>query len=556
MQRARLLCWAVAALLSAGNAAGQPDRFVITAFNTHPVLTSLQILPDGTVLYADAYGNYRTRNGQTQTLLSNPVGGGYCEVTMFGMCVLWVPPVYHIKPMAADSHGTVYIADPEQHLIERYDEASGAFVPVLSAAGSPTTLAATGDGDIYFNDPAGCRVLRYLQGSLSIVAGTGTCGYSNDGGPATSAEILSISAITLDSAGQLYIADSVAGVVRRVDTCGTIMTIVGTGMPGEGADGAPANQTPLNGPAGLAFDAQGNLYIAEDKGNRVRMLGADGLVRTIAGTGTAGYAGDYGLALAAQLTAPGCLAGSPSGTLEVCDTERVRELIPVLPDRWVIPVLGASQVSRFAPGSWMMLLGDFPGVPTMDWGNAIGPDGKLPVSLGGVMASTDGEPCVIAYVSPNRIDLLLPADLDPGSKALTLALPGGARSTFPLTITPASPGFLAIAQNGRLYAAALSSSGTWITPGQPAHPGDIVKLYVTGLKVTGPIAPPYDATWPDAMQVVLSSLGLPVILAQPFSPGVTEVTFQIPAATAQGQLPVLVFSSGFLSVLAAFLPVD
>ena len=359
MQRARLLGWTVAAVLSVGNATGQPDRFIITAFNTQPVLTSLQILPDGTVLFADAYGIYRTRNGQTQTLLSNPVGGGYCAVTMFGMCILWIPPVYHTKPMAADSHGVVYLADPEQHLMERYDETSSTFVPVLSGAGSPTALAATGDGDIYFNDPAGCRVLRFFQGSLSTAAGTGTCGYSNDGGPATTAEILSISAIALDSSGRLYIADNFAGVVRRVDTSGNIMTIVGTGMPGEGADGAPADQTPLNGPAGLAFDAQGNLYITEAKGNRVRMLGADGLVRTIAGTGTAGYTGDYGLAAAAQLAAPGCMAVSPSGTLEVCDTDRVRELIPVLPDRWVIPVLGAPQASRFSPGSWMMLLGDF-----------------------------------------------------------------------------------------------------------------------------------------------------------------------------------------------------
>src|SRR5260370_29816122 len=124
--------------------------------------------------------------------------------------------------MAAKSIGTICSADPEHHLIQQYDDSSEGFVTISANVGAPSSLAADDDGNLYFNDPDGCRVRRLSQGIVATIAGTGTCGYTNDGGPATSAEILSVRAIALDASVHLYIADDKAGVVRWVDNNGTI----------------------------------------------------------------------------------------------------------------------------------------------------------------------------------------------------------------------------------------------------------------------------------------------------------------------------------------------
>jgi hypothetical protein len=241
--------WAAVAALWSAVAAAQPGAFIATAQMAQPELAGLAQLSDGTFLYADAYGVYRVNGSRVEALLSNPVQGGYCIGSFPGAgCINWAPLVYHTKPMAADSNGTIYIADPEQHLLERYDETQQAFVTIATGVGAPTALAAD-TSSLYFNDPAGCRVLRWSQNAVATVAGTGTCGYSNDGGPATTAQILAVTAIALDALGNLYIADAKAGVVRRVDTNGVIMTVVGTGNPGQGGEATPANATPLHGPA-------------------------------------------------------------------------------------------------------------------------------------------------------------------------------------------------------------------------------------------------------------------------------------------------------------------
>jgi hypothetical protein len=96
---------------------------------------------------------------------------------------------------------------------------------------------------------------------------------------------------------------------------------------GVGGEGSPANRTPLNGPVALAIDTVGNLYIAEAASNRVRMVGSDGLIRTIVGNGSTGHDGDDGPAASAQIVSPQCLAVGPSGALQICDSDRIRKLV-------------------------------------------------------------------------------------------------------------------------------------------------------------------------------------------------------------------------------------
>ncbi|MGA2116048.1 MAG: hypothetical protein ABSH56_15010 [Bryobacteraceae bacterium] len=548
--------WAVAAALWPAAAFAQPGGFIAPVRGVHAELAGLTQLADGTLLYADAYGVYRVKGSQVETLLLNPVQGGNCIGSFPGVgCIQWAPLVYHTKPMAADSNGTVYIADPEQHLLERYDETEQAFVTIATGVGAPTSLAANTTG-LYFNDPAGCRVLEWSQGAVSTVAGTGTCGYSNDGGPATSAQILAVTAIALDAAGNLYIADAKAGVVRRVDTSGIITTIVGNGIPGEGAEATPAAATPLNGPDGLAVDAQGDLFIAESAGNRVRMVGSDGLVRTVAfSLNTSLYPIDqYGYALLTPLAAPGCLAIGSSGGLLICDSgnDRILQLLPAVAGRWAIPLENGA--IGLAPQSWVSVLGDFSGLPTMDWSDSIGADASLPTSLAGVTATVGAQPCVVSYVSPSRIDLLLPATAGPGQQPLTLDWPGGSL-TNQILIRPADAEYLAQPLNGILYALATSPDGSLITPQRPVVPGETITLYVTGLNITGPVTPPYDTTQPNSMQVVVDVYGYLVISAAPFSPGVFQVVVQIPPSLGAAEYQVHIFADGFFSSAPAVLPV-
>ncbi len=548
--------WAVAAALWPAAASAQPGAFIAPVQGAHAELAGLAQLADGTLLYADAYGVYRVKGSQVDTLLSNPVQGGNCIGSFPGVgCIQWAPFVYHTKPMAADSNGAIYIADPEQQLLERYDETQQAFVTIATGVGAPTSLAANTAG-LYFNDPAGCRVLQWSQSAVSTVAGTGTCGYSNDGGPATNAQILAVTAIALDTAGNLYIADARAGVVRRVDTSGVIMTIVGNGIPGEGAEATPAAATPLNGPDGLAVDAQGDLFIAESAGNRVRMVGSDGLVRTVAfSSNTALYPiSQYGYALLTPLAAPDCLAMGSTGGLLICDSgnDRILDLLPAVPGRWAIPLENGA--FGLAPQSWVSVLGDFSGLPTMDWSNSIGPNGSLPTSLAGVTATVASQPCVVSYVSPSRIDLLLPAGLAVGSQSLNLNWPGGS-VTNSVLIRAADAEYLAQTLNGILYALATGPDGSLVTPRRPALPGQTITLYVTGLNIAGPVTPPYDTTQPNAVQVVIGVEGYPVISAAPSSPGVFQVVVQLPPTLAAGEYQVHIFADGFFSLAPTALPV-
>ncbi|MBL8174102.1 MAG: hypothetical protein JNK48_05495 [Bryobacterales bacterium] len=542
IRRCLALFVCAAAMVSPQAAQAQSARFIVTVRHTRPALHSLRVLADGTTIHSDAYGVYRTRGQRTETLLANPVEEARCIARMFGICFYWSPAVYRVKPMAADSNGAIYIADPEQRLLQQYDEAAGKFFAIAAIGAAPTALAADSRGNLYFNDPEGCRILRLSQGAITAVAGTGTCGYANDGGPATSAELLSATAMALDAEGRLYFADGKAGVVRRVDGDGIIMTVAGM-------------STPLTGLSGLAIDGEGILYVSEAAENRVRAIGPDGVARTIAGTGVAGHDGDYGLANAATLWSPSCLAVTASGAIQVCDSDRIRKLIAPAPGRWVVPVLNAhGGLPRTSPGAWLTLLGEFPGLRTMDWSGAIGADGSLPASLGGVSADIAGKACAVAYVSPDRIDLLLPAGLAAsGTETLRLTTDGTV-AAFPVTVVTSKPGLLLGAGNGKLYAAALTADLLWVTPERPVRGGETVTLYVTGLNIPAPLAPPYDVMQPGGMQVVLRSLGYPVLRARPFSPGVAELTVQIPAGLPKGDAPVRLVYEGQLSTEPAWIP--
>jgi sugar lactone lactonase YvrE len=174
----------------------------------------------------------------------------------------------------------------------------------------------------------GNRVRRLGALGAVTVAGTGVPGFSGDGGPASDARLSSPAAIAFDSEGNLYIADSGNNRIRRVGRDGIITTVAGTGNRGYGGDGGHAALARLNSPAGVAVGLGDSVFVADPGNNRVRMISADGTISTVAGTGEAGYAGDGGVASQAVLNSPQGLAVDAEGNLYVTDSfnDRVRKI--------------------------------------------------------------------------------------------------------------------------------------------------------------------------------------------------------------------------------------
>jgi uncharacterized protein (TIGR03437 family) len=149
-------------------------------------------------------------------------------------------------------------------------------------------------------------------------------GYSGDAGPAAKARLNLPYGLAADGTGNLYVADLGNNRVRRIGPDGTITTVAGTGVKGSAGDGGPAMDAQLLTPRNLALDPAGNLYISEFEGQRVRKLGLDGTIRTAAGTGVAGFRGDGGNAIAAQLAYPAGLAVDSAGSLYISDSQNQR----------------------------------------------------------------------------------------------------------------------------------------------------------------------------------------------------------------------------------------
>src|SRR6266498_3638770 len=169
---------------------------------------------------------------------------------------------------------------------------------------------------------------------ITTIAGVGkfgTGGFSGDGGPATSAQLSQPHAVAVDAQGSVYIADSNNNRIRKVGLGGTISTLAGTGRAsGFSGDGGPATSAHLYQPHGVAVDAQGNVYIAEYRGNRVRKVSPGGTITTLAGTGKAGFSGDGGPATSARLYAPAGVAVDGNRNVYIADQQngRVRKVSP------------------------------------------------------------------------------------------------------------------------------------------------------------------------------------------------------------------------------------
>ena len=246
--------------------------------------------------------------------------------------------------VAVDSAGNLFISDSNNYRVRKVDT-NGVITTVAGtgARGSggdggaatsaqfslPAGITLDGAGNLFIADNGSNRVRKVAKnGIITTVAGTGTAGFSGDGGAATSAQLSGPYGVTSDNKGNLFITDLNNHRVRKVATNGIITTVAGTGTAGFSGDGGAATSARLNSPTDIAFDSAGNFFIADFFGNRVRKVATNGIITTVAGTGTAGFSGDGGAATSAQLNSPYGVAVDSADNLFVADTynSRVRKV--------------------------------------------------------------------------------------------------------------------------------------------------------------------------------------------------------------------------------------
>jgi sugar lactone lactonase YvrE len=222
-------------------------------------------------------------------------------------------------------------ATAQQYLISTF--AGGMPAPTAAVAtsyplGAVNAVASDRFGNTYVSSGLNCVFRVDASGMVERVAGTGQAGFSGDGGNALNAQLNSPQGVALDTAGNLYIADQYNQRIRMVSLDGIITTVAGNGTAGYNGDGEPASSAELYYPQGITTDGAGNLYIADLGNGRIRMVSADGSIATVAGGGT-GSSGDGGPATSATLTGPNAVALDAAGDLYIADaTNQVRVVNP------------------------------------------------------------------------------------------------------------------------------------------------------------------------------------------------------------------------------------
>jgi trimeric autotransporter adhesin len=256
--------------------------------------------------------------------------------------------LYSPTGIMLDGSGNVFIADELNDAVREVVPGGNitTFAGLLSNRGyygdggaatnaeleNPVGVGTDNSGDVFIADPPS-NVVRKVDaaGTISTVAGSLTsclqavggppCG---DGGLATAANLWAPSDVFVDSAGNLYIADTLDNAIRKIDVqTGTISTVAGDNamfMAGFAGDGGPATSALLHGPSGVYVDSSGNIFISDTVNNRIRKVTAStGVITTVAGNGTAGYAGDGGAATSAELNNPSGVFVDAAGNIYIAD---------------------------------------------------------------------------------------------------------------------------------------------------------------------------------------------------------------------------------------------
>ena len=424
--------------------------------------------------------------------------------------------------LAADSAGNVYIADQLGNKVLKITKSTGA-ISVFAGSGTPlysgdggqataagmgfssahTGLAFDSKGNLYITDSTDNRIrMVNPSGVISTFAGSGTlggAGFSGDGGAATAAKLNTPQGVAVDSAGNVYIADTGNGRIRKVDTTGTITTIAGSGNGFTLGDGGPALNAQFANPSDVAVDSKGNIYVADPGNERIRVINngtintvamglltsicnatpkptsspyegiANGLsvdaagnvyfgdsiggcvqeyqpaTNTIVGVSGGGVANaaNGGPAINAQLGDSKAVAADSSGDLFIGEVNGYIAEVSGLTASGSSgpPVItsiqnGASYQSGIAPNSWVQINGTNLAPVTDTWTVV---NGVLPTSLDGVSVTVNLSPAYMYYISDTQINVAVPPSIGTGLVPVVVKTPSGTSIAFSVSSTTYDP---------------------------------------------------------------------------------------------------------------------
>ena len=456
--------------------------------------------------------------------------------------------------VAVDPWGNVAIADSYNHRIRQVSP--GGWITTIAGTGKsgtgqdavpPLEMQLRGPRGVCFDragvlfivDTANNRILRYASGTLvETAAGNGAPGDAGDGGQARYAQLNQPTSCALDSAGSLFIADTLSHRIRKVAPGGTISTVAGTGESGFSGDGGAAIAARLQTPRGVAVDDNGDIFIADSANQRIRLVTPDGTIRTIAGE-------------EASVNNPGGMVLDGAGDLYFAETgnQRIRRLVPQAseaapgPDPVTLPKLSAVNAASqrqgaVAPGEILTIygagLGPEPGVAA-----SFDASGGLPNLLGGSEVRFDGIPAPIFYTQAGQINVQAPYTIA-GQQATRVEVLFQAKSagTLDLGVVEAAPA---------LFPLALNQDAGSNSAAAPAPRGTIVTLFATGEGLTdGPNVSGRAAAAPyphPKLPVKLTIGGIPAeILYAGSAPGLAgtlQINARVPGGfLAPGPVPV------------------
>ncbi len=383
--------------------------------------------------------------------------------------------------VAIDAAGNVYISDSNTHRVRKV--APDGVITTVAGTGvgfgayngdgilakdaelaGPQGLAADKDGNLYIADRNNNRIRKVTiaDGKISTVAGTGLFGFSGDGGSAIEADLALPTGVAVDAAGNIYIADQGNNRIRKVNAFDKkITTIAGTGIAGFSGDGGPSvnAQISLSFTCFLTVDVSGNLFFADRNNNRIRKITANtGVISTVAGTGGFGFNGDGTAPSGTNLTLPVGVVVDSAGNLFFSDsTSRVRRTRSADGLRTIATVSAASfsQTAGVAPEEIVAGFGS--GLASS---LAVASSLPLPNSLGGTTVKVRDNLNVerlapLFFVSPDQVNYQIPSGTAAGLATVTVTNPNGEVVIGSVMVSNVAPSLFSANSSGTGLAAAV-----------------------------------------------------------------------------------------------------
>ncbi len=422
----------------------------------------------------------------------------------------------------------------------------------LSPLDWPSSIAADSEGRIYFAELHSNRIARMnADGRLQAIAGTGLPGNGADGPDATRSSLSIPSHLTFDRAGNLLVTEQGSHRVRRIAPNGAISTVAGTGTPGFSGDGGRATAAQLSQPNATAVDAAGNIYIADMGNHRVRRVAPDGTITTIAGNGQIGRGAEGIPATQSPLNYPSSVAVDNNGDVIIADWQNylIRKVSFAI--RPAISPGGVVNAASFLPAPVPLAPGALISIFGINFATGLTQASELPLptEMAGTSVTINGTRMPLVFISPNQINAQLPYDLREGEAKIRVATAQGASSEEAVNIGAAAPGIFMIA--GSTRAVAINQDGTLNTEANAETRGRVMTVYLTGIgpldgDLTAGRAAPLTTLYRAALDSTATIGGREVPLLflglTPGFVGLAQANVQVPADAATGTALELVIS--------------